>query len=390
MELNNKNFKKILLLVFLSAGIVCAVFNLSAVVGFLSKAMSYVTPVVSALCIAFVLNVLLNGLENKVFGFMSKSKHKFVNKMRRPLCLVLTYLLAFGTIALLVLVIIPDIVDTILYLVKNLPDFLTKSHDWLVGVAKNFGIAEESVPNFNFDFEAITKALQEFLTDYSNRIVDGAVNITSSVISGLYNAIFSIVISIYILAQKERISQFVKATIDAFIPRKTALSIYHISLHAYESFARFIGGQLLEAIILGLLCYIGMLIFRFPNAPIISVLIAVTALVPVVGAFAGVSVGFLLILITNPIKALLFVAFVLVLQQIEGNFIYPKVVGKAVGLPAVIVISAVLVGGNVGGILGALLGVPISALAYTLLKEAIDNRTKNPKKSKKEKQKNRV
>jgi predicted PurR-regulated permease PerM len=133
-----------------------------------------------------------------------------------------------------------------------------------------------------------------------------------------------------------------------------------------------------------------MLIFRFPNAPIISVLIAVTALVPVVGAFAGVSVGFLLILITNPIKALLFVAFVLVLQQIEGNFIYPKVVGKAVGLPAVIVISAVLVGGNVGGILGALLGVPISALAYTLLKEAIDNRTKNPKKSKKEKQKNRV
>jgi predicted PurR-regulated permease PerM len=126
-----------------------------------------------------------------------------------------------------------------------------------------------------------------------------------------------------------------------------------------------------------------MLIFRFPNAPIISVLIAVTSLVPVVGAFAGVSVGFLLIVITDPIKALLFVVFILILQQIEGNLIYPRVVGKAVGLPAVIVISAVLVGGNVGGILGALLGVPLSALAYTLVKEAIDKPKLKPKKKNK-------
>ena len=379
MKLDNKNIKKILLTVFLSALIVYCVFNLSAVISFFSKILSFITPIISALCIAFVLNVLLCALENKVFAFMAKSKHKFVNKMRRPVCLILTYILAFGTIAALVLVAIPDIINTVLYLIKTLPDFLTKSHTWVVENAQRFGIAEKHIPNLNFDFAAITKVLQEFLTNYSNRIVNGAVNITSSVISGIYNTIFSIVISIYILAQKERISAFLKRTINTFVPEKIAKTTYYIANHAYESFSRFIGGQLLEAIILGLLCYIGMLIFRFPNAPIISVLIAVTALVPVVGAFAGVSVGFLLILITNPIKALLFVAFVLVLQQIEGNFIYPKVVGKAVGLPAVIVISAVLVGGNVGGILGALLGVPISALLYTLLKEAID-RAKNKKK----------
>ncbi|MBR6564469.1 MAG: hypothetical protein IKK71_03420, partial [Clostridia bacterium] len=130
MELNNKNIKKLLLLVFFSAIIVCAVFNFSAVLKFALKAFSFVTPVIAALCIAFVLNVLLNGLENKVFGFMGRSKHKFVTKMRRPLCLILTYLLAFGIIALLVLVIIPDIVDTILYIAKTLPDFMIKAHEW--------------------------------------------------------------------------------------------------------------------------------------------------------------------------------------------------------------------------------------------------------------------
>ena len=381
MELNRKNFKKILLLVFLSAIIIYAVFNMTSFFALLSKAVSFVSPIIAALCIAFVLNVLLNGLENKVFAFMAKSKRKFINKMRRPLCLVLTYALALGIISLLVLVVIPDIVDTMLYIVKTLPAFLENAHKWLIDIAQKFKIPAENIPELKFDLDAVTKTLQKFLAGYSSSIVDGAVNVTSSVVSAIYNALFSIIISVYILAQKERIGKFVKRTIDTFMPKRAAYTTYYISVRASESFSRFIGGQLIESVILGVLCYIGMLIFRFPNAPIISILIAVTSLVPVVGAFAGVSVGFLLILITDPIKAILFVAFILVLQQIEGNLIYPKVVGKAVGLPAVIVISAVLVGGNVGGILGALLGVPLSALVYTLLKEAID-RPKLKKKNK--------
>ena len=381
MELNRKNFKKILLLVFLSAIIIYAVFNMTSFFALLSKAVSFVSPIIAALCIAFVLNVLLNGLENKVFAFMAKSKRKFINKMRRPLCLVLTYALALGIISLLVLVVIPDIVDTMLYIVKTLPAFLENAHKWLIDIAQKFKIPAENIPELKFDLDAVTKTLQKFLAGYSSSIVDGAVNVTSSVVSAIYNALFSIIISVYILAQKERIGKFVKRTIDTFMPKRAAYTTYYISVRASESFSRFIGGQLIESVILGVLCYIGMLIFRFPNAPIISILIAVTSLVPVVGAFAGVSVGFLLILITDPIKAILFVAFILVLQQIEGNLIYPKVVGKAVGLPAVIVISAVLVGGNVGGILGALLGVPLSALVYTLLKEAID-RPKPKKKNK--------
>lgn len=374
MELNSKNIKKILILVFFSAIIICGVFNMSSVFGFVSKLYSFISPIIAAFCIAFVFNVLLNALENKVFFFMDKAKRKFVQKMKRPVCLILTYVLAFGLISLLVLVIIPDIIDTVFYLVKNLPAFLESARAWLVDFAARFNIPESKVPTINLDFAALTGALQEIFSAYSNNIVDGAIDITSSVIGGVYDTLFSIIISVYILAQKERIGGFVKSVINSFLPNKTANGIYHLASHASNSFSRFIGGQLTEAVILGVLCYIGMLIFRFPNAPIISVLIAVTSLVPVVGAFTGIAIGFLLILITNPIKALFFIVFILVLQQIEGNLIYPRVVGKAVGLPAVIVISAVLVGGNVGGILGALIGVPVSALLYTLLKEAIQNR----------------
>ncbi len=373
MELNSKNIKKILLIVFLSSVIVAAVFNFDGVLTFFGKIFSFISPVVLALCIAFVLNVPLGALENRVFKFMDKSRRKFVRKLRRPICITLTYLLALGIISLLVLVIIPDIIDTIIYIVDKLPSFVTTANDWLVATFTGLGFATEDIPLLKFDFSSFATNLKDLLSSYSSKIVGDAVTITTSLIGGVFDTVFSLVISVYTLAQKERIGRFVKNVIDTFIPQKTASAVYHVASQASDSFSKFIGGQLAESGILGVLCYIGMLIFGFPNAPIISVLICVTSLVPIVGALVGVFIGALLILITNPIKALLFVLFIIILQQIEGNIIYPRVVGKAVGLPGIIVISAVLIGGNVGGILGALIAVPISAVIYTLLKEAINN-----------------
>lgn len=375
MELNSKTIKKLLLVVFLSAIIVCSIFNIRSVLDFFTKIISFVSPVILALCIAFVLNVPLCLLENKVFAFTDKSRHKFVVKLKRPLCLFLCYVLALGIIILLVLVIIPDIIDTITYIVDRLPSVFETARNWITSTATRFNIPAEDLPNLNFDVSAFANTITEWLSGYSGKIVGDAVSITTSVIGGVFDTVFSIVISVYVLAQKERIGNFIKRTIDAFIPQKTCKRIYHIAHQTSDSFSKFIGGQLTESVILGVLCYIGMLIFGFPNAPIISVLITVTSLVPVVGALVGVSIGFFLIVITNPIKALLFVIFIIILQQIEGNLIYPRVVGKAVGLPGIIVISAVLVGGNIGGILGSLIGVPISATIYILLKEAITNRT---------------
>lgn len=340
------------------------------VLGFLGKLVGYITPIIIALCIAFVLNVFLTGFETKVFAFMKKSKHKFINKLQRPLCLVLTYALAIGLLALIVLVIIPDISETIAYIVDKLPAFIIESREWLVKALGELNIPTNDIPEI--DVNSFMKTITDWLPENSDNLVGGAISITGSVFSVLSDILFGIIVSAYILAQKEKIGAFMKRVINSFFPEKCAKVIHHVCAQTFFSFTRFIGGQLTEAIILGVLCYIGMLIFGFPNAAIISIIICVTALVPVVGALVGAFIGAFLILITDPIKAILFIVFLVTLQQLEGNLIYPKVVGKAVGLPGVIVISAVLVGGNIGSVLGALIAVPLSAVIYTLLKELMD------------------
>lgn len=374
MELNSKSIKKIIFIIFCGAIIFTAFQNIGGLLSFLGDIYSVFSPVIAAFCIAFVLNVLLNAFENKVFKFMDKSNKKIIAKLKRPLCLVLTYLLAFGIITVLILVIIPDLVDTLIYLAEKMPSFFTNLIKDTKALLISFNINPESIPEINW--VSVGNTLKDWLLNYSSKFFGDAVNITTSVFSGVFDTIFSIVISVYILAQKEKIGRFVNRTINAFLPKKATGLIYHIANCTNELFSRFIGGQLTECLILGTLCFIGMTIFGFPNALIISVFIAVTALVPIIGATIGVIIGFCLIVITSPVKAILFVVFFLILQQLEGNLIYPKVVGKAVGLPGVIVVSAVLVGGNIGGIMGTLIAVPVSAVLFTLLKEAVAYRQK--------------
>lgn len=375
MELNSKNIKKILLIILLGSCIFTAAQNYDRLFSFIGRILSVASPVITALCIAFVLNVLLNALENKAFRFMDDSKKALVRKAKRPLCLALTYLIAFGLIILLIAFIIPDIADTFIYLAEKLPSFMAEARVWIEDLLEKFNLSQNLIPNIEIDWTAAATAIKDFALGYSQTIFGSAVSFTTSFASGVYNTVFSIMISAYILACKERIGRFTVGLIDAFAPKKAAKAIYHFSSTTYDYFSKFIGGQLTESVILGTLFYIGMTIFRFPNAAIISLFICVTSLVPIVGATVGVIVGFLLILITDPIKALLFIVFFFVIQQIEGTFIYPRVVGKSVGLPGVIVICAVLVGGNIGGIIGALISVPTSAVLFALVKEAVAKRT---------------
>ncbi len=372
MELNSKNIKKIILIIFLGAIIFATFQNLGLVFAGLKTVIKVFSPVIAALCVAFVLNIPLNMFENKVFKFWDKSKHKFVLKLKRPVCLLLTYILALGIVSLLILVIIPHIIQTITQLAEKMPGFMLDTKNWLDDLLNRFNIKQTNIPDITINWKSAANTVVTWLSGSSGKLVDSAVNITTSVLAGIFDAVFSIVISIYILASKEKIGRFVKNALGAFLDTKTNSFINHVAQKTNESFSRFIGGQLLESVILGVLCFIGMTIFGFPNALIISVLVCVTALVPIVGTTVGAVIGFLLIVITNPIKAIFFIIFFIVLQQIEGNFIYPRVVGKAVGLPGVLVVSAVLVGGNIGGVLGALIGVPTVAVIYTLLKEMID------------------
>lgn len=375
MELNSKTVKKILLIILLGSCIFTAAQNYDRLFSFIGRILSVTSPVITALCIAFVLNVLLTALETKVFKFMDKSKKALVRRLRRPLCLALTYIIAFGLIVLLIAFIIPDIADTFIYLAERLPAFMNDARVWVEDLLSKFNLSQSLIPNIEIDWTAVADSIKNYVIGYSKTIFGSAVSFTTSFASGVYNTVFSIMISAYILACKERIGRFTVRCIDAFAPKKAAKAIYHISSTTYEYFSKFIGGQLTESVILGTLFYIGMTIFRFPNAAVISIFICVTSLVPIVGATVGVIVGFLLILITSPIKALLFIVFFVVIQQIEGTFIYPRVVGKSVGLPGVIVVCAVLVGGNIGGIIGALTSVPVSAVLFVLVKEAIAKRT---------------
>lgn len=372
MELNSRNIKRIIFIIFCGAIIVAFTQNFMAATSVIAKIFGVFSPIIAAFCIAFVLNIILSTLETKVFTFMDKSRKKVIKKLKRPLCLTLTYLITFGIVSLLILVIIPDIIDTITYLANKLPTFVTQFRDWITNLLISFNFKDFKLPDMDINWTAVSKSIVSWVSGSSGKIVDGAVNITSSVFSGVFDTVFSFVISVYILAQKEKIGSFLKRLLEAFLPKKATGLIYHICGQTHYSFSKFISGQLTEALILGSLCFIGMSIFRFPNALIISVMICVTALVPIVGATIGTAIGFLLIVITSPLKAVLFVVFLLVLQQIEGNLIYPKVVGKAVGLPGVIVVSAVLVGGNIGGVIGALIAVPTCAVIYTLLREAVD------------------
>lgn len=375
MELNSKNIKKILFIILFGVIAFAAFQNLNYISRFLSKTLRVFNPVITALCIAFVLNVLLTALETKVFGFMDKSPRRFVRKLRRPLCIVLTYLIALGIIALVIWVIIPDVAETVISLAEKLPSFMTEARDWAEGTLKRFSLSQDVIPDIEINWNSLAGTLKDFFSKYSNSIFGNAINITTSVFSGVYNTFFSALISIYILAQKEKIGAFTSRLIDAFIPKKAADMIYHISSLTYDSFTKFIGGQLTESVILGTLCFTGMTLFRFPNAAVISVFICATSLVPVIGATVGVITGFLLILIVSPLKSILFCIFFAVLQQLENSLIYPRVVGKSVGLPGVIVVCSVLVGGNIGGIFGALISVPTAAVIYVILKEAIAKRS---------------
>ncbi len=379
MELNSKNIKKILLIIFFGALIFTAFQNLSAVYLGVSKIISIFSPVIAALCIAFVLNILLTALETKVFYFLDKSKKKFIPKLKRPICLILTYLIALGIVSLIILVIIPDIIDTITYLAEKMPAFVLDSKNWIEDILARFNIEQANIPDVKINWKSAANTLIEWISGSSGKIVDSAVNITTSVFSGVFDTLFSLVISVYVLAQKEKIGSFVKRTFNAFFKPKTTGFIYHISSKTHDLFSRFIGGQLTEALILGVLCFIGMTIFRMPSALIISVLVSATSLVPIVGATVGAIIGFLLIVITNPLKAVFFIVFLLALQQLEGNLIYPKIVGKAVGLPGVLVVSAVMVGGNIGGVFGTLIAVPTVAVLYALLREMIEFSSKKTK-----------
>ncbi len=400
MKFDKISFKQILLIITFTVVLIFCCFNISFIFGILGKVVSVLMPFIVGLCMAFVVNELLKPLErywDKIASLVrvkrakkpkKEIKNKFLKKLsfkkagadiakvlKRPVCLILSILIVLGVIAIVLLIVIPSLADTIMGIVSQLEGYFNQIEKWYSElVAFLSANTDFDLSRLNIDFDKILTSITSSLTDMVSGFVSNTITVGSSIVTTILDIFIGFVFAIYFLSSKEKIGTQVHRILGFVIPEKRISSFNHILEVTSSTFSRFVVGQITEAVIIGLLCALGMLIFGFPHVGTISLLIGVTALIPIFGAFIGTGVGAFLILFVDPIKAVWFIVFILVLQQLEGNLIYPKVVGSKLGLPGILVLVAVTVGGGLFDFVGMLVGVPICAVVYTLVKEYLDKK----------------
>ncbi len=374
MELNKSNIKKILLIITLSGAILLGMYNLDAVLEFAGGIVSVFMPFILGLCIAFVTNVLLRALENLWDKIPDKKWLKWLKKGKRAICIIISELIIFGVIFVLLFMIIPEISRTVKQIVEALPDFISRLEGWWMEFTALLASYSIVLPKLDLDLAEIAKTVTDFVTGLDLSIWDKTKDITGSIFSGVFNTVLGFAFSLYVLALKEKLGINLTKALYALLPENKVRKILDVAALSNKTFTNFVTGQLAEAVIIGMLCFIGMLIFRMPYAAVISVLVGFTALIPVFGAFIGTGIGAFLILMEDPIRAVWFIVFIIILQQLEGNLIYPKVVGKSVGLPGIWVLVVVTIAGGMFGIAGMLIGIPAFTVVYTLIRQAINKK----------------
>lgn len=374
-EFNNKTIKYIVAAAVFIILFAWGINNWDKVSEIISGISALISPFVMGACFAFIINVLMRPMEKLFDKISKKDNKKILNKLKRPVCLVLSTLLIIGMLFALLFMILPEFIKALQNLAKSVPEYVAQIEIWierLSAFAANHGI---TLPEMSINYQKILDTVKNFIND--NGIVDKTLNFTGSLVSGVVNLIVALAFSLYLLAQKEKLGSQAKKLMQAFLPRKNYVNRVVSFVEIVDrTFTSFITGQLTEAVIIGVLCFIGMLIFKMPYAAVISVLVGFTALIPVFGAFIGTAIGAFLILFDDPMKAVWFVVFIVILQQLEGNLIYPKVVGKSVGLPGIWVLVAVTIGGTTGGVMGIILSVPACAVIYSLLSYLVNVRLK--------------
>ncbi len=375
IPVTKKALKYALIIITFAVVLYWGVTNSSALLKVVKWFFGLILPFVAGLCVAFIVNTLLVPLEslwNKIF-----KKCKEHPRLRRGICLALSFIICFAIIFAVVFMITPQFIETVSSFVNMIPSYidgLEKQFNSVAGWLSQFNIV---LPEIDLNGYEIKNLLNSFISNYGESVLDTTVNVTASIFGGIVNGVLAIAFSAYILAQKKTLTRQCRRIVYAvFKPGRAKRICEFIKLTNY-TFYKFVTGQLIEAVIIGVLCFIGMLIFGFPYAGIISVLVGFTALIPVFGAFFGTGIGAFLILLVDPLKALFFIIFIIVLQQLEGNLIYPKVVGKSVGLPGLWVLFAVTVGGNAFGVVGMLFAVPLCSVIYCLLREYVAKRLRH-------------
>ena len=388
MELNQKNTRKIILIVVMGIVIYWALQNIGIIWNALSTLINILSPFILGIGIAFILNVIVNLIENKCFKGKGKNKkqksNKILQKLKRPISILLSILILVAIIFFVLFMVIPELINTVKSLATYIPEIAKNLQNWIFDMIDTYPQVNDIITNINFDWNSIDEQTMQLLQNWAGGILSSSVNILISITSGITNFVIALIFAIYILLQKEKLGEQFKKLIKAYLPENLMNKTLKICTVSNSVFTKFITGQVTEAFILGFLCFIGMLILRMPYALTISVLIGFTALIPIFGAFIGAAIGFLLIAVQNPMLAVGFIIFIIILQQIEGNVIYPKVVGNSVGLPGIWVLVAVTVGGALWGIPGIAISVPLASILYALIREGVENRLREKEKIKEE------
>lgn len=368
MELSKKTVKRILLIITFTVVLIWGIYNHKLLLNYLGSVYALIRPFVIGLCMAYVVNVIMRPIERMWMKALSKCKGKWVKKLKRPICLLLSILLIIGIILAVVFLIMPELSDSVSSLVSMIPSYAAEIEGWWDALSARLVKYGVDLPQFSFDPDKLI----DFLKDGGTAVINTTLSATTSIVTAVINFVLALVFSVYVLAQKETLKRQSEKVLARIMKPERKKKLLALLALVNRTFTNFITGQLTEAVIIGALCFIGMAIFSMPYAPAISVLVGFTALIPVFGAFIGTAIGAFLILLVKPIQALWFIVFIIVLQQFEGNLIYPKVVGKSVGLPGIWVLVAVTIGGNAMGVIGMLISVPLCSVLYVLARNAVN------------------
>ena len=370
MDISKISVKKIRELIVFTAFLVVALWKFDVVLDVLKAIWGILFPFVLGGAIAFVTNVPMSFLEKKIFGRVKK-ENKAVEKLARPISLFLTIVFAVGVIVMVMFGVIPQLTRTMGTLMMSIADFIPQMQSWIREFSHNNQEIMKLVDQVQFNPDQAIKWGISLLGNGAGNMMNTTMSAVGSIVSGLATFFIAFSFACYVLFQKEKLHVQVRKVLFAFLPKQKADAFLKVCSLTYRTFANFLAGQCLEAVILGCMFVVILSILRMPYALLIGVLIAFTALIPIFGAFIGCAVGSFLIFMVNPKQAILFIIVFLVLQQIEGNLIYPHVVGESVGLPSIWVLAAVTIGGNLMGIVGMLVFIPLLSVFYTIFREFV-------------------
>ena len=374
MELNRDTINKIRGLILFTVITVIVGINYIKVLGLLAAAVNMAAPFILGAAIAFVLNVPMRRIESSLSHVLKKG-----SRLLRPVSMALSILLVAGVLFLVMFVVAPQLVRTLLGLQSSIPVFFGEVRQWLEQLFAENPQILINMEQIQIDWQQLFNDSLKFLKNGAGSMLDTTFSAAISIVNGMSTFLIGFIFSIYILLQKENLIRQIKKLLAAFLPERTVEGIVRIAALTSRTFSNFFTGQCMEAVILGSMFFIVLAVLRLPYALLIGVLIAFTALIPVFGAFIGWAVGAFLMLIISPMDALLFSVVFFTLQQIEGNMIYPHVVGNSVGLPSIWVLVAVTLGGSMMGVVGMLIFIPLCSVLYTLLRDTVNERLKRRK-----------